>query len=327
MLWWFLESRLGRMLLLGLVMAILPAFLENSFHYDIVIRIGFNAIVCVGLNLLIGYAGQISLGHAGFLGLGAYGAAVLTDQYGWPGLLAMLVSAIAVAFIAFVIARPILRLKGHYLAMATLGMGMIISIILNTEDQITGGPDGMVSPDLVIFGHAVWGDIEWYLIVCGVLMLAVWLAENLIQSPIGRALRAVHGSEVAAQTVGVDTASYKVTIFVVSAVFAAVVGSLYAFYSDFLSPHEAGFFHSIELVVMVVLGGMASVYGAVVGAAILTVLPQLLTVFDDYKHVVLGLVMMLTMIFLSKGLVPTLARMIGVGNGERRAARKQGGAQ
>ena len=306
-----LGTRLGRMLLLAVVMAVLPAFLQNSFHYDIVIRIGFNAAICVGLNLLIGYAGQISLGHAGFLALGAFGAAVLTDQYGWPGLGALGISAVVVGVLAYVIAKPILRLRGHYLAMATLGMGMIVNIVLNTEDQITGGPDGMVAPDLVVLGYAIWGDLEWYAIAALFLLLTVWLAENLIHSPIGRALRSVHGSEVAAQTVGVDTANYKVLIFVVSAVLASVVGSLYAFYADFLSPQEASFFHSIELVVMVVLGGLASVYGAIVGAAILTLLPQLLTVFDDFKHIVLGLIMMLVMIFLSRGLVPTIARAIG----------------
>jgi len=142
--------------------------------------------------------------------------------------------------------------------------------------------------------------------VGGLLMIAVWLALNLINSPVGRALRAVHGSEVAASVAGVNVARYKILVFVVSAVFASIAGSLFAHYSGFLTPSEADFFHSIELVTMVVLGGMASIFGAVVGAAVLTTLPQLLTVFHDYEMLVFGAVMMVTMIFMRRGLVPTL---------------------
>jgi branched-chain amino acid transport system permease protein len=139
----------------------------------------------------------------------------------------------------------------------------------------------------------------------------VWLAFNLIDSPLGRALRAIHGSEVAAEAMGVDLARAKVLIFVVSAVLAAVAGSLTAHYGGFVTPGKVGFLHSIELVTMVVLGGMASTYGAVVGAAILTALPQLLTVFKDYESLVFGVVLMATMIFMPRGLVPTLARLGG----------------
>ena len=137
-------------------------------------------------------------------------------------------------------------------------------------------------------------------------MVAVWLALNLINSPVGRALRAVHGSEAAAAVAGVDVARYKVLVFVVSAIFASIAGSLFAHYSGFLTPSEGDFFHSIELVTMVVLGGMASIFGAVVGAAVLTTLPQILTVFHDYEMLVFGAAMMITMIFMRKGLVPTL---------------------
>jgi len=302
--------RTGGIFALCAVIAALPLFLDNAFQYEIAILIGFNAIVCIGLNLLVGYAGQISLGHGAFVGLGAYGGAILTMNEGWDPILAMIVTAVFTGVLAFAIARPILKLKGHYLAMATLGMGIIISIVINTEDQITGGPDGMY-----VDGLSFMADYNyWYWLVGALLVFSVWASLNLIQSPIGRALRAVHGSEVAAEVVGVDTTHYKVLIFVVSAVFASVVGSLGVYYSNFVTPGIAGFFHSIELVVMVVFGGMASTFGAVIGAAILTTLPQFLTFLHDYEHLVFGLILMLTMIFVPKGLVPSIAGLFKKGD-------------
>jgi branched-chain amino acid transport system permease protein len=274
------------------------------------ILVGLNAIVCVGLNLLIGYAGQISLGHAGFFALGAYGSAILSGDHDWPPLAALLCAAAGVGLLSFIIARPILRLKGHYLAMGTLGMGIIISIVLNQEVDLTGGPDGMPVPSFSLFGWEPAGELTWYALVGGLLLATVWLALNLIDSPVGRALRAVHGSETAAEVMGIDTARYKVQVFVVSAVLASLAGSLFAHYSGFISPAEGEFFRSIELVTMVVLGGMASTFGAVVGAAILTVVPQLLAAFHDYEMLLFGAVLMGMMIFLRKGLVPSLAQLL-----------------
>jgi branched-chain amino acid transport system permease protein len=288
--------------------ALLPLALANNYTYEIAILVGLNAIVCVGLNLLIGYAGQISLGHAGFFGLGAYGSAILAARYGWPPLLCLPVSVAAVALLAWLIGRPVLRLKGHYLAMATLGLGVIVAVVLATEDRITGGPDGMTVPPLNLGPWAISGEKTWYWIVGGALLCTVWLAQNLIESPRGRAWRALHGSEVAAAAAGIDPARHKLAAFVLSAALAAFAGALAAHYSGFITPSKASFLHSIELVTMVVFGGMASTFGAVLGAAVLTTLPQFLTVFKEYEMVVLGAVMMLTMIFMPRGLVPTLEK-------------------
>lgn len=301
------HARTGGIAALAAVIALLPLALANNYHYEVAILVGLNAIVCVGLNLLIGYAGQISLGHAGFFGLGAYGSAILTARYGWPPAAALAASTAGAAALAYLVGRPILKLRGHYLAMATLGMGIIISIVITTEDRITGGPDGMSVPPFALFGLALAGERLWYWVVGGALVGAVWLALNLIESPTGRALRALHGSEVAAQVAGVDPSRYKVLAFVLSAVFAAVAGSLTAHYAGFITPAKATFLHSIELVTMVVLGGMASTFGAVIGAAVLTTLPQALTLLKDYEMMVFGAVLMLTMIFMPRGLVPTLA--------------------
>ncbi|OAN44731.1 branched-chain amino acid ABC transporter permease [Paramagnetospirillum marisnigri] len=298
--------RTGGLALLAIVVAAAPIGFTNSYFYDVGVNAMFNAIVCVGLNLLIGYAGQISLGHAGFFALGAYGSALLTTMYNVPPIGALTISALVVGLLAFVVGRPILKLKGHYLAMATLGIGIIIHIVLKTESKFTGGPDGMSLDNFKMLGFTVMGDRMWYWVAGVLLILAVWLALNLIDSPVGRALRAVHGSEVGAEVVGVDTSSYKVLVFVVSAVFASVVGSLFAHKNGFITPDIGSFFGSVHLVTMVVLGGMASVFGAVVGAVILTLLPQVLASVEQYEAMILGVIMMGTMIFMPKGLLPSL---------------------
>ncbi len=300
-----MQPRSGGLLLLAAIMGAVYLAAPNNFYLDVAIQIGLNAMVVVGLNLLIGYAGQISLGHAGFFGLGAYASAVLPAQLGIPPLAAPLVGMLGVGLLAFAVARPILRLKGHYLAMATLGLGILVYMVLTNESQLTGGPDGMVVEKLRLFGERISGKDWWYLITSVMLLLSVWLTLNLIDSPTGRALRALHDSEIAAQVAGVDVARFKVVAFVYSAVLASLAGSMSALYSGFVTPDKASFVHSIELVTMVVLGGMGSTFGGILGAAVLTSLPQFLTAFADYEHVLLGAILMAAMIFLRRGLLPS----------------------
>lgn len=296
------------------ILLVLPFVVPNSFYLDLAVRMAINAVIVLGLNLLIGFAGQISLGHAGFLGIGAYASAVLPTHFGWHPLLAMGAGAVITGALAALVARPIFKLKGHYLAMATLGLGIIINIALRNEAQWTGGPDGMPVPAMGLFGFELTNDKQWYWVVALLLSVSVWASLNLIDSPFGRALRALHGSEVASQVVGVDVVRYKVAIFVMSAVFASLMGSVTAHYVGFVSPGFADFFHSIELVTMVVIGGMASVYGSLVGAVLLTALPQALATFEGWETVVFGAILMLSMIFMPKGLVPTLAAKFGKGD-------------
>jgi branched-chain amino acid transport system permease protein len=299
---------------LALALAAAPFLAPNSYYLDIVIRMCINAVIVLSLNLLIGYAGQISLGHAGFVGLGAYASAVLPSHFGWHPLLALAAGAAGTGLLALLVARPILRLKGHYLAMATLGLGIIINIVIRNEAAWTGGPDGMPVPSMELFGYELVRDTQWYWVVATILLLSVWGALNLIDSPFGRALRGLHGSEIASQVVGVDVPRYKTAVFVLSAVAASVMGSVLAHYVGFVTPEVANFFHSIELVTMVVVGGMASVFGSVLGAVLLTALPQALATFEGWEIVVFGAILMLCMIFLPRGLVPTLAARLRVGD-------------
>ena len=295
------------LVVLAAVLAALPLVLPNSFYMDVAVRIAINAIVVIALNLLMGYTGQISLGHAGFFGIGAYASAILTARFGLPPVLALLAGAVAAGLLALLLARPVLRLKGHTLAMATLGMGIIISIVITNEVAYTGGPDGTSVPGFTLGAWTIDGENAWYAVVSVLLLATAWGSLNLINSPIGRALQAIHGSEIAARVAGVDVTRYKVKVFVLSAVVASLAGSINAHYVGFVTPGVASFFHSIELVTMVVVGGMASVFGSIVGAALLTLLPQVLSQFEGWETVIYGVILAVTMIFMPRGLVPTLA--------------------
>jgi branched-chain amino acid transport system permease protein len=308
---WLRQPRTGGLILLGAILLVLPLLMPNRFYLSVAVLVGINALAAVGLNLLVGYAGQISLGHAGFFGLGAYACGVLPTHLGVPPLLAPVIGILAVAGLAFAVGRPILRLKGHYLAMATLGLGILVSLAIGNERGLTGGPDGMQVERLAILGLRLRQAEVWYWIVAAFLFLGVWVALNLVDSPTGRALRALHDSEVAARVNGIKVADYKLLVFVISAVYAALAGALNALYAGLITPDLAGFLRSVELLTMVVLGGMGSTFGALVGAAVLTGLPQLLTVLHEYEHIVLGLILMACMIFLPQGIVPTLGQRLG----------------
>jgi branched-chain amino acid transport system permease protein len=314
------RSRLLGLLLLATVVFALPLLFPKNYFVTVVgIAVGFHVILAVSLNLLVGYAGQISLGHAAFFGLGAYSSAILTTAYGLSPWLGMLAGLAVVFVVASLIARPILRLKGHYLAMATLGFGIIVHIVMVQAVALTGGPDGLSGiPGLAPFGWSLKTDLHWYWLVAGVMLAVVWLSLNIVDSRTGRALRAVHGSEFAAEMMGIDTARTKARIFVLSAVLSAFAGSLFAHQQGFVSPDSFSFFVSVELVTMVVLGGMASTYGAVFGAAALTLLKAGLVVFHDYEMVILGGILMVIMIFLPQGLFVGLARGLRLALARRR---------
>ncbi|MFT4151140.1 MAG: branched-chain amino acid ABC transporter permease [Paracoccaceae bacterium] len=316
-----LTAKSATLLVLLALIALTPFFFPSNYYYRVGALIFVNGIAVTGIVILTGYAGQISLGHAGFAGIGAYACALAPVHLGLHPSLSVVLGAAISAVLAYLVGRPILRLKGYYLAVATLGLGILVSMVLNNERDLTHGPDGIEVPELGLRGLLKdWGlDMSngqfWYFF-CGLcLLIGAWLALNLYSSPTGRALRALHGSEVAARTVGVDVARLKLQAFVISSVYASVSGSLLALQNKFITPDVAGFMHSIEMVTMAVLGGAGSVLGAIFGAGILTLLPQVLTVFAEYEQMVLGLVMMLVMIFLREGLLPSILRKVR-GRGE-----------
>jgi branched-chain amino acid transport system permease protein len=305
-----LASPYALVIAIAAFVAILPWFLPSNFYVRIATLVYINALAVLGLNLLMGFAGQVSLGHAAFFGLGAYAVAVGPTHLGIPSWAALIGGVLLSALIAFVVGRPILRLKGYYLAVATLGMGLLTAMVIANEVAWTGGPNGMPVPRLVVFDWRVTGSQMWYWVAGISLVLGAWVAVNLIESPTGRAFRAIHDSETAARVLGIDIARYKLAAFVISAMYGTLAGAYVALFDGFVTPDTSSFLRSIEFVVMAVLGGLGSILGSIVGAAILIILPQLLTVFHDYEHIVLGAIMIVFMIFLPAGIVPSLAALL-----------------
>jgi branched-chain amino acid transport system permease protein len=295
---------LNRWLLFALVVAALAAFMDHDYYFTLLNFVGIYTLLVVGLNLLLGYAGQISLGHAAFFGLGAYTSGILTATYGVNPWLALIAGLVVSGAAAYLIGIPALKLRGYYLAMATLGFGIIIYIILNQAHDLTGGPSGLSGiPSLALAGFIINTPRRLFLLIWIIVGAVLWISANLVNSRTGRAIRALHDSEAGAESLGVDTFRMKLKIFVWSALYASLAGSLYAYTLNFIAPASFGFMFSIKLVTMVVLGGMASIWGSLLGAGVLTMLPEVLTVFHDFEVVIFGLILIVVMIFLPRGLV------------------------
>ena len=281
----------------------LPLVLRANYALYLAVVIGINTIIALGLNLLMGYAGQVSLGQAAFVGVGAYASAILTTKVGLSPWLAIAAGIALSALTGAAVGVPLLKLRGHYLAMGTLGFGMIVRIVLVQWESLTAGTIGIMSiPPLTLAGFAFDTELRMYYLVAASVILSIVLAANVIDSRVGRAMRAVHGSEVAAETSGVDTSRYKLQVFVLSAAMAGFAGSLYAHHSTYIHPDTFGFHYSIQLVVMVVIGGMASIWGAIFGAGAVTLIAEHLRFFQEFSTIVFGLVLVAIMIFLPAGL-------------------------
>jgi branched-chain amino acid transport system permease protein len=290
--------------LFAVLVLVAPLAFKGGYLMNVLVFVGINTMLAVALNLLLGYAGQISLGHAGFFGMGAYISGILTATCGWNPWLAMPLAALAVGILAGLIGFPILRLKGHYLAMATLGLGIIIYIVFNETVDLTGGPSGLSGiPNLAVGSLVFDSDIKNYYLVWTFALAVMLFSVNLAGSRVGRALRAVHDSEVAARVMGVNARLLKVQVFALSAVISSLAGSLYAHTMTFVSPVSFGFNFSVELLTMVVIGGLGSVYGSFLGAALLTLLPELLRGAQDYDIVIYGGLLMVMVMFMPGGLV------------------------
>jgi len=289
---------------LAVTIILLPLFVESKYYFIVLNVIGLNTIVVVGLNLLIGFAGQISLGHAAFYGLGSYFSGILTVNYGFPLWPAMLVGMLATGAVAYLIGYPSLKLRGHYLVMATLGFGIIINMLMGELDQFTGGHDGLMGIPPLTMGQLMFdNDLNNFYLIWAFVFLFMLAARNLLNSRVGRALRAISGSEVAASSLGVNTADYKVKVFVLSAMFASVSGSLYAHYITFISPGSYDFYYSIQVVTMVIVGGMGSLWGSLLGAGVLTCISEALHIAKQYHTIAYGVFLCLVLVFLPEGIL------------------------
>ena len=280
----------------------------DPYFYDVIIGIGINIILAVSLNLINGYAGQFSLGHAGFMAVGAYTAASITTFLG-PKVLPLLGGAnspfatstlfVCALFCAGLVAAlaglfvgvPCLRLKGDYLAIATLGFAEIIRVVLQNMDSV-GAARGFT-------GIPSYTNFFWTFFLAS---LSTYVVVNLVHSTYGRGFLAVHDDEIAAEAMGIDTTKYKVTAFIIGSFFAGIAGGLYGHFKQFLVPEGFNFMKSIEIVVMVILGGMGNTVGVIVAAILLTVLTEASRSFGDYRMIVYSLLLIILMLTCPNGL-------------------------
>jgi branched-chain amino acid transport system permease protein len=273
---------------------------------------GIYAIVALGLSLFLGYAGQISLGHAAFFGIGAYTFAILTTRYAVPTMAAFWAAAAAAAASAYLIGKPILKLKGYFLALATLGFGEIFLVVVREARDLTGGVSGIFGvPWFSVAGFAFNTYLRQYCLIWGVLICLILFAKNLVRSKMGRALLAVAASEDAAASVGIDVVRVKLGVFVISAAFAGLAGSLFAGILSTASPDAFGLGLSVLVVMMVIMGGMGTLYGPIFAAIFLTWLTNSLAAYQEYSLPVFGVIFILLLIFFPDGIATRLnARLI-----------------
>jgi branched-chain amino acid transport system permease protein len=302
---WLLSS----LTVLAAVSAVLPRVV-NPYVFQIIVLCGVNIILAVSLNLINGFTGQFSIGHAGFMALGAYASAMFSLHIGqkWVAaltavgvpqviaeggalLVALVLGGLLAAVAGYLVGLPTLRLRGDYLAIATLGFGEIIRVVITNVDAV-GASRGL---------PGIPGYVNFFWVGLGVLAV-IMLSIHVAHSTHGRALFAIRDDEIAAEALGVDTTSHKVTAFVIGSFFAGIAGGLFAHYLSYLNPNSFTFIKSVEVVVMVVLGGMGSITGAVLAAIVLTLLPEVLRPVKDYRMVIYSLMLFVLMITRPQGL-------------------------
>jgi branched-chain amino acid transport system permease protein len=313
-------KKLIPLFLLVLFVIMYPFVFATNYYLTIGIFIGIRAIVVVGLCLLMGYAGQASLGQAAFFAIGAYTSGILTARMGVSPWLAVVAGIILTCLIALFIGWPSLKLRGHFLALATLSFGLIVYFLLKQWSGLTGGPSGLLGIPALTFLGVRMRSISYYYLVWAILAAIMWLSWNIVNSRVGRALRAIHDSEIAADCMGIDTFTLKLKLFVLSAAYASVAGSLYAHYVRFFSPAAFGFKVSIELAIMAAIGGMASIWGGLLGVTAITVLIEALRAVvprimpaaqavGAMETTTYGLIMVLTFIYMPDGLVHGIGQL------------------
>ena len=257
-------------------------YVMSQLHF-----IAIYSIVGLGLMLLVGFTGQISLGHAAFLAIGAYTEGLLQAR-GVPFFVSLPSAALVSAAVGWIVGLPALRLKGIYLAIATFAFNVIIEEVLARWESLTGGNSGLHLKPIEILGVRFDGDASFYYLCVGLTVASVLAVLNLLRSPTGRAFVAIRDSEISASCMGVNLATYKTLSFALSAALTGIGGALYAHKVTFISPEQFTLLQSIELVTIVILGGVGFVHGAVLGAAFVIVLPQLIALAKDYLPATVG---------------------------------------
>ena len=287
----------------------LPRIL-SSYSSFVLALIMVNIIAVIGLNIVMGYAGLVSLGHAGFVGLGAYGTTLLMTHMGTGYIPSMFIVAVGAFIVGIVVGLPALRLGPIYLVMTTYAFGQAVTVILVNWIDVTRGYNGLKVPVPTILGMEI-GTRDFYYVVVIVFAGLALLAWRLIHSSSGRALVAMRDSEAAAQAIGINLAIGKTMAFAISAVFGAIAGSLYAGLTQFINPDGFRFANSLLYLNMAVVGGMGTMLGPVIGGSVLTLLPEAIRGFEEYRGVFSGAILLTFLVFMPTGIVGAVRRLLG----------------
>lgn len=325
-----------KLLILGGLAALLalPQVLppEASWIIFLLNRALIFAIMAIGLNLLTGFAGQISIGHAAFMAIGAFASYGMTHFMGIPFWFALPLAGLVAGVVGFGLGFPALRLHGHYLAIATLGFGVAVPQVLNVFEKWTGGWTGVKPVAPYLYGVSFRADRPYYYLIVIILIILTWMAFNIVKTRMGRAFIALRDSSVAAQAMGVSLTRYKTMAFAISAFYAGIGGSLYGHMLNYISPPDFNMGVSMELFTIIVLGGLASIPGSIVGAIFMSFLPKIVqkaslalqksgafegsyflqNVFKNLNQVLIGVILILVVLYLPLGLVDIWRKVTGL---------------
>jgi branched-chain amino acid transport system permease protein len=299
-------ARSGRWLLLAGVLIGLPLLLPEYPQFVLSLTL-VNAIAAMGVNLSMGFAGQVSIGHAGFAAIGAYTTALLMGRLELPFWPTLPLGGLLAAGFGVLIGLPALKLSPLYIAMVTFGFGQVVQLVSLNWIDLTNGPNGLAVPPVEAVGY-VFSPDSFYWVIAGVFVFVLWLARNLADSRLGRSFLAIRESEVAAESMGVHLAKYKTIAFAVGAFYGGISGCLYAGLSSFVNPDAFVFLVSVLYLTMNVVGGMGTLAGPVIGAAVFTVLPEVLRASVEYKEFLSGGLLLVFLVFFPQGLVGVLGR-------------------
>lgn len=292
-----------------LILAIAAPLAFGSYHHYLASLCLINIIIAIGLNLLTGNAGQISICHSSFMAIGAYGTTYLVSKVGLSFWVALPMGGIIAAMFGLALGFPALRLRGFYLAVVTLGFLEMSQLLITELPSITGGVRGMPASRPALFGYTLASDLSFYYVILAITLLAIWCAYSIINSPTGRAFDAIRNSESVAQTLAMPLSRVKLIAFMLAAFFAGIGGGLFASLVGFIDPLEFGLWTSVRYIIIIVVGGLGSIVGSVVGAVALTVLPELLRDFKEYNELVFGVLLLAFLILIPHGLVSVVPRI------------------
>jgi len=299
------------LLLVLLILLIFVPFALNNYYIDILTITGIYAILALGLNIVVGLAGLLDLGYIAFYAIGAYSYGILNTEFGIPFWPALLIGGLLAAFAGMFLGMITLRLRGDYLAIVTLGFLMIVHLILNNWDSLTHGPNGILGISSPSIGKFVFSEpIHFYYLILAISILAIFIINRINNSRIGRAWIAIREDEIAASAMGINVTAMKILAITLGASWAGVAGVFFAGRYSFISPESFTFLETVIVLSMVVLGGMGSIPGVILGAALLIILPEVLRGFQDYRMLVFGGAMVLMMVFRPQGLIGNPRRKI-----------------